>query len=165
MALTNVFQADNIQNTSNVISPIFFCNLFSLWAPILLTAGALTDPQLPARASNVYTTDARLGVIDRVASTGWHRPGGIGRVASTGWHRPGGIDRVASTGWHRPGGIGRVASIGWHRPGGIGRVSSAGYHRPGVIGRVASAGWHRSGGIGRVSAGCRATPVPLLNSG
>ena len=40
-----------------------------LWAPpmILLTAGALTDPQLPARASNVYTTDARLGGIDRVA--------------------------------------------------------------------------------------------------
>ena len=56
---------------------------------ILLTAGALTDPQLPARASNVYTTDARLGGIGRVASAGWHRPGGIGRVASAGWHRPG----------------------------------------------------------------------------
>ena len=27
----------------------------------LLTAGALTDPQLPATASNVCTTDARLG--------------------------------------------------------------------------------------------------------
>ena len=37
---------------------------------ILLTAGALTEPQLPARASNVYTTDARLGGIDRVASAG-----------------------------------------------------------------------------------------------
>ena len=61
----------------NVISPIFFGNFFSLWAlpMILLTAGALTDPQLPARASNVYTTDARLGGckaggIDRVASAG-----------------------------------------------------------------------------------------------
>ena len=42
---------------------------------ILPTAGALTDPQLPARASNVYTTDAKLGGIGRVASTGWHRPG------------------------------------------------------------------------------------------
>ena len=75
----------------NVISPIFFCNLFSLWAPpmILLTAGALTDPQLPARASNVYTTEARVGGIGWVASAGWHRPGGIDRVASTGWHRPG----------------------------------------------------------------------------
>ena len=47
---------------------------------ILLTAGALTDPQLPARASNVYTTDARLGGIGRVALTGWHRPDGGGRV-------------------------------------------------------------------------------------
>ena len=56
--------------------------LVSLWAPpmILLTAGALTDPQLPARASNVYTTDARLGGIGRVASIGWYRLGGIGRV-------------------------------------------------------------------------------------
>ena len=55
---------------------------------ILLTAGALTDPQLPARASNVYTTDARLGGIGRVASTGWNRPGGIDRVASAGCPPP-----------------------------------------------------------------------------
>ena len=41
---------------------------------ILLTAGALTDPQLPARASNVYTTDARLGGIGRVASAGCPPP-------------------------------------------------------------------------------------------
>ena len=41
---------------------------------ILLTAGALTDPQLPERASNVYTIDARLGGIDRVASAGWPPP-------------------------------------------------------------------------------------------
>ena len=47
---------------------------------ILLTAGPLTDPQLPARASNVYTTDAK----GSVASAGWHRPGGIDRVASAG---------------------------------------------------------------------------------
>ena len=47
---------------------------------IVLNDGALTDPQLPARASNVYTTDARLGGIGRVASNGWNRPGGIGRV-------------------------------------------------------------------------------------
>ena len=57
----------------NVISPILFCNFFSLCAPlmILLTDGALTDPQLPARASNVYTTDAGW-----VESAGWYRPGG-----------------------------------------------------------------------------------------
>ena len=61
----------------NVISHKKNCNCFRLWAPpmILLTAGALTDPQLPAKASNVYTTDARPGGIDQVASTGWHRPG------------------------------------------------------------------------------------------
>ena len=32
----------------------------------LLTAGALTDPQLPATASNVCTTDAGLDGVDRV---------------------------------------------------------------------------------------------------
>ena len=32
----------------------------------LLTAGALTDPQLPAIASNMCTTDARLGGVGRV---------------------------------------------------------------------------------------------------
>ena len=32
----------------------------------LLTVGALTDPQLPARASNMCTTGARLVVFDRV---------------------------------------------------------------------------------------------------
>ena len=32
----------------------------------LLTAEALTDPQLPTTASNVCTTDARLGGVDRV---------------------------------------------------------------------------------------------------
>ena len=42
---------------------------------ILLTARALTDPQLPARTSNVYTTNAKLGGSGRVASAGWHRPG------------------------------------------------------------------------------------------
>ena len=33
----------------------------------LLTAGALTDPHLPATASNVCTTDVRLGGVGRVA--------------------------------------------------------------------------------------------------
>ena len=32
----------------------------------LLPAGALTDPQVPATASNVCTTDARVGGIGRV---------------------------------------------------------------------------------------------------
>ena len=32
----------------------------------LLTAGALTDPRLPATASNVCTTDARLGGVGRM---------------------------------------------------------------------------------------------------
>ena len=65
MALTNVFQADNIKNTT----PHVF---FSLWATpmILLTAGKLTDPQ-----QGELQMCARLGGISRVASTGWHRPG------------------------------------------------------------------------------------------
>ena len=32
----------------------------------MLTAGALTDPQLPATALNMCTTDARLGGVGRV---------------------------------------------------------------------------------------------------
>ena len=32
----------------------------------LLNDGALTDPQLPATASHLYTTDARLGDVGRV---------------------------------------------------------------------------------------------------
>ena len=32
----------------------------------LLTAGALTDPRLPATASNVCTTDVSLGDVGRV---------------------------------------------------------------------------------------------------
>ena len=34
----------------------------------LLTAGALTYPQLPATASNVCTTGARVGGVGRVAN-------------------------------------------------------------------------------------------------
>ena len=34
---------------------------------LLTIAGALTDPQLPAAASNVCTTDARMGGVGRVA--------------------------------------------------------------------------------------------------
>ena len=91
MALTNVCQADNIKNTSPKCNfTDIFCNLFSLWAPPMIsrsasapavrrTAGALADPQMPARASHVYTTDARMGGIGRLASTG-----DIDRVASAG---------------------------------------------------------------------------------
>ena len=32
----------------------------------LLNDGALTDPQLPATASHLYTTDAKLGDVGRV---------------------------------------------------------------------------------------------------
>ena len=39
----------------------------------LLTAGALTDPRLPATASNVCTTDARLGGVGRVPPKSWLR--------------------------------------------------------------------------------------------
>ena len=85
MALTNVFQADNIKNTSPKCKFTYiYLQFFAIFSMILLTAGALTDPQLPARASNMYTTDGRLGGIGRVPSAGWHRTGGIGRVASAG---------------------------------------------------------------------------------
>ena len=66
----NVFEADNIYKNPppNVISPIFFAIFILLFAQpmTLLTVGALTDPQLPATASNVCTTDARLGGVGRV---------------------------------------------------------------------------------------------------
>ena len=70
---TNVSEADNIYKNPppNVISPIYFLLfLFRSGAPpmTLLTAGALTDPRLPATASNVCTTDARLGGVGRVAT-------------------------------------------------------------------------------------------------
>ena len=60
----------------NIISPIFVAIFFALgsthdstdcWSAHRSPAAAI--------ASNVYTTDARLGGIGRVASTGWHRPG------------------------------------------------------------------------------------------
>ena len=53
----------------NVISPKRNCVFFRSGAPpmTLLTAGALTDPHLPATASNVCTTDVRLGGVGRVA--------------------------------------------------------------------------------------------------
>ena len=97
MALTNVFQADNIKNTSpNVVSPTFFCNFVSL--------GSTHDS---TDCWNAHRSPAARESFKCVQ--GW--------VASAGWHREGGIDRVASAGWHREGGIGRVASTGWHRPG------------------------------------------------
>ena len=47
---------------------IFLLFLFCSETPpmTLLTARALTDPRLPATASNVCTTDARLGGVGRV---------------------------------------------------------------------------------------------------
>ena len=68
---TNVSEADDIYKNlpPNVISPIFLLLfLFRSGAPpmTLLTAGALTDRQLPATASNVCTTDTRLGGARRV---------------------------------------------------------------------------------------------------
>ena len=51
----------------NVISPIFFAIFISLCGSTHDSAGAFTDPRLPATASNVCTTDARLGGVGRVA--------------------------------------------------------------------------------------------------
>ena len=64
---TNVFEPDNVfkNPTLKVISPIFLAILISLRAPPM-TAGALTDPQLPSIASNVCTTDAMPGGVGRV---------------------------------------------------------------------------------------------------
>ena len=44
----------------------FHLYFFPIFIMTLLTAGALTDRQLPATASNVCTTDARLGGVGRV---------------------------------------------------------------------------------------------------
>ena len=46
----------------------------------LLTAGALTDPRLPATASNVCTTDARLGGVGRVPHPPNKNPGYTGAI-------------------------------------------------------------------------------------
>ena len=52
----------------NVISHIYLCYFFRTVAPpmILLTAGVLTEPQIPATASNVCANDAWLGGVGRV---------------------------------------------------------------------------------------------------
>ena len=67
---TNVSEADIIYKNPhpNVIPHIFLLFLFRSGAPpmTLLTAGALTDPRLSATASNVCTTEARLGGVGRV---------------------------------------------------------------------------------------------------
>ena len=79
VALTNVFQADNIKNTSpNVISPTFF---FAL--------GSTHDS---TDCWNAHRSPAARESCKCVQ--GW--------VASAGWHRPGGIDRVALAGWPTP---------------------------------------------------------------
>ena len=58
---TNVSEADRIYITRPQMS--FLIYSFRSGAPpmTLLTAGALTEPQLPATASNVCTTDTSLG--------------------------------------------------------------------------------------------------------
>ena len=67
---TNVFEAGNIYKNPapNVISTNFLLFLFCSGAPptTLLTDAAITDPQLPVTASNVCTTDARLGGVGQV---------------------------------------------------------------------------------------------------
>ena len=63
---TNVFEADNIYKKlpPNVISPKKKINFF---VAVGLHLGALTDPHLPAAASNACTTDVRPGGVGRVA--------------------------------------------------------------------------------------------------
>ena len=48
----------------------------------LLNAGMLTDPQLPGTASNVCTTDARLGGVGRVPPPNTN-PGYAGALGDT----------------------------------------------------------------------------------
>ena len=81
---TNVSEADNIYKNlpPNVISPIFFAIFISLWGSTHDSAdcwtGALTDPRLPATASNVCTTDTRLGGVGRVPPPPNKNPGYAG---------------------------------------------------------------------------------------
>ena len=60
----------------------FFAIFISLWGSTHDSAdcwtGALTDPRLPATASNVCTTDARLGGVGRVAPPPNKNPGYAG---------------------------------------------------------------------------------------
>ena len=59
---------DTRTGTTTATLPYVLLFLFRTGAPpmTLLTAGALTDPRLPATASHVCTTDARLGGVGRV---------------------------------------------------------------------------------------------------
>ena len=67
---TNVFEADSIYKTLPQMSVHIFCLLFfsRSGAPpmTLLTAGALTDPQVSATVSHMCATDAWLGGVGRV---------------------------------------------------------------------------------------------------
>ena len=61
----NIFEADNIYKNPppNVTSPMLFIFLPEAPPMTLLTAGALTNIQLPATVSNVCTTGAWLGGV------------------------------------------------------------------------------------------------------
>ena len=68
---TNVFEADKIGQKSSPqchFTYTFLLFLFRSGVPpnTLLAVGVLTYPQLPAMASNVCTTDARLGGVGQV---------------------------------------------------------------------------------------------------
>ena len=82
LCISYIFEADNIDNNPppNVISPIFLLFLFLSDAPpsTLLTAEALTDPQLPTTASNVCTADAKLGGVGQVTPPPNKNPGYAG---------------------------------------------------------------------------------------
>ena len=85
---TNVSEADNIYKNlpPNVMSfhLYFFAIFISLWGSTHDSAdcwtGALTDPRLPATASNVCTTDARLGGVGRVPPPPNKNPGYAGET-------------------------------------------------------------------------------------
>ena len=90
---TNVFQADNIKNTSNVISPIFVCNFFHVislyFLAIFFDLGSTHDSTDCWSAHRSPAARESFKRVHDLCKAGWHRPSGIDRVASTGWHRPG----------------------------------------------------------------------------
>ena len=63
----------------------FFLLFVSLYIMTRLTAGVLTYPQLPATASNMCTTDAWLGAVDRVPPPTIKNPGYAGECMPMTW--------------------------------------------------------------------------------